>query len=500
MKTLYHYLIMAVIMLATAQMLKGQQQHIVMNSPPVPGVYEAGESITLQPGFSFTATSGNSLTLRIIQPRYEYFEVKTPKGNVVGNPTGGTSTKPDGWGTYKYIGPDKSSSRKTQDSLDVVTNYPGAKVVGEATNKYNCHSYAWYMEGDTTAEKILMEDPTKYMTDGSYSWEASDDKGIIAVYGYEPDTTYLYPPRSIKHSAISSGNGKYISKWGDLPLVEHTLENVPKGYKTLNDSNVLYVKTYHYRKVPPTEISGSNEVCYINETFTVNYPPPGFTWEVTGPFEIKGYPQPYQVTIAKNGLGRSGGTLKVKNSNGDVVATKNIYPCLPEIEADVYPIECYDYVTFSILQIPSTGVSYSWYGVGTTLISASGNLATFYVKDGDMALVGCNLSHSSTGTTDYVTKYISPSCDSPSPSNVYPNPTKDIFTIEIDDQSTQRQAKSPTYDIRLYDGMGNPVRQTTTKSNSAQFNVLNLPNGIYYLHIYDGINPTPEVQQVVVQH
>ena len=68
MKTISHKFIVVVMMLATAQMLKGQQQHIIMNSPPAPGVYEAGESITLQPGFSFTATQNNSLTLKISDP------------------------------------------------------------------------------------------------------------------------------------------------------------------------------------------------------------------------------------------------------------------------------------------------------------------------------------------------------------------------------------------------------------------------------------------------
>ena len=37
-------------------------QHIIMNSTPAPGIYEATESITLQPGFSFSASQGNSLT------------------------------------------------------------------------------------------------------------------------------------------------------------------------------------------------------------------------------------------------------------------------------------------------------------------------------------------------------------------------------------------------------------------------------------------------------
>ena len=61
MKTISHYIIMVALLLVTAQISKGQQ-HIVMNSPPASGIYEATESITLQPGFSFTASSSNSLT------------------------------------------------------------------------------------------------------------------------------------------------------------------------------------------------------------------------------------------------------------------------------------------------------------------------------------------------------------------------------------------------------------------------------------------------------
>ena len=57
------FLLSAGLMLATVQITYGQ--HINMNSTPAPGVHEASGSITLQPGFSFTASPGSSLTLRI---------------------------------------------------------------------------------------------------------------------------------------------------------------------------------------------------------------------------------------------------------------------------------------------------------------------------------------------------------------------------------------------------------------------------------------------------
>ena len=55
---------MFALMLASSQISVGQN-NITMNSPPLPGIYEASGSITLLPGFSFTASQGNSLTLRI---------------------------------------------------------------------------------------------------------------------------------------------------------------------------------------------------------------------------------------------------------------------------------------------------------------------------------------------------------------------------------------------------------------------------------------------------
>jgi hypothetical protein len=93
-----------------------------------------------------------------------------------------------------------------------------------------------------------------------------------------------------------------------------------------------------------------------------------------------------------------------------------------------------------------------------------------------------------------------------SPVSAYPNPASGILNIEIDVSAvaTSSNAKglnaAPTYDIRLYDGLGNIVRQQRTKSNTIQFNINSLPNGTYYLHIYDGISNKPEITQIMVQH
>jgi len=90
----------------------------------------------------------------------------------------------------------------------------------------------------------------------------------------------------------------------------------------------------------------------------------------------------------------------------------------------------------------------------------------------------------------------------------YPNPVFDILNIEIDEEvMAQEQTftdaqllKEFTYDIRLYDGQGNLLRQTKNKGGTVQFNVSTLPNGIYFLHIYDGVSDTPEIRQIMVEH
>ena len=68
------------------------------------------------------------------------------------------------------------------------------------------------------------------------------------------------------------------------------------------------------------------------------------------------------------------------------------------------------------------------------------------------------------------------------------------------DQSSDAQRADTEYDLRLYNSLGNMELQKKVKSGTVQFNVANLPDGIYYLHIHDGVSATPEMHQIVVEH
>ena len=177
--------------------------------------------------------------------------------------------------------------------------------------------------------------------------------------------------------------------------------------------------------------------------------------------------------------------------------------------------------------------------VGSDWVSP--NLSTYFyvIISSPLPITGSNwyvsggaadLSHS-TGSYTYATFYdyanyylsavVSNACGSNSamrsfyvysPSPAYPNPASHIFTVEIEQHSIDRakalqqssggakSAADPVFDIRLYDGLGNMVRQASTKGGTVQFNVSGLPNGNYYLHVYDGVSSTPEIQQIMVEH
>lgn len=107
------------------------------------------------------------------------------------------------------------------------TAYPNAIYLSTSTNKYNCHSYAWYSQ--STSNKYWMNDPSKYITDGSYkslTWPTANGQKV--VYGF------------YEHSAVVVSYGSSIvtvkSKWGAGPLMQHNINyspynGLPKYYK-----------------------------------------------------------------------------------------------------------------------------------------------------------------------------------------------------------------------------------------------------------------------------
>jgi len=82
--------------------------------------------------------------------------------------------------------------------------------------------------------------------------------------------------------------------------------------------------------------------------------------------------------------------------------------------------------------------------------------------------------------------------------SIYPNPTFSVLNVKVDDTATLQQSVAD-YDVRLYDNRGNLMRRSATKDGRVQFNIINLPGGSYFLHVYDSENSVPIKRQVMIE-
>jgi subtilisin family serine protease len=59
---------------------------------------------------------------------------------------------------------------------------------------------------------------------------------------------------------------------------------------------------------------------------------------------------------------------------------------------------------------------------------------------------------------------------------------------------------SSTYDIRLYSKRGDLLKQQITRSSTIEFDIAELPDGVYFIHLYDGINTGPHIRSIVIEN
>ena len=95
----------------------------------------------------------------------------------------------------------------------------GVNLLSHGSSSYNCHSYAWY--STSLQNPYWMDNPGKYMTDGSYSPHNTPQVGDIVTYKYG---------NTLVHSGIVYSISPTImvkSKWGCSGLFIHALGNCP---------------------------------------------------------------------------------------------------------------------------------------------------------------------------------------------------------------------------------------------------------------------------------
>ena len=117
-----------------------------------------------------------------------------------------------------------------------ITTY-GVTLLSAGTCIYNCHAYAWSYPSPSCPYWI--NNPSNYMTDGSYSQVFSGSaSSYLSSYNVHVNDIIYYPNGT--HSARLTGNPNsgqqlgYIqatSKWGDSGLFSHAVNNVPAAWQ-----------------------------------------------------------------------------------------------------------------------------------------------------------------------------------------------------------------------------------------------------------------------------
>lgn len=138
------------------------------------------------------------------------------------NETMGTATvyTPKGSAVSVYTIAEFSAADIAYWNNKATTEYPKATFVSRASAKYNCHSYAWY--SSSTSNPYWMNDPSRYMTDGSYTRVLKISQATRVYYPNDDHSARVY-----EAEGNSINNAKMISKWGVGPVMIHALHYGP---------------------------------------------------------------------------------------------------------------------------------------------------------------------------------------------------------------------------------------------------------------------------------
>ena len=116
-----------------------------------------------------------------------------------------------------------TSDQKTAIDNQTKSAYPNATFLASSTTNYNCHSYAWYWA--STSNLYWMDNPSAYMSDGSYNRVTSTSAaGDRMYFDYGAHSAVVYA------AGGPIGNLNLLtvtSKWGQGPLMRHVANYSP---------------------------------------------------------------------------------------------------------------------------------------------------------------------------------------------------------------------------------------------------------------------------------
>lgn len=149
------------------------------------------------------------------------------------------------------------------------TQYPNAIMRGPASARYNCHSYAWHNSSTDNTVWINAKEGDEFQLSKYWTYD-------LYVSCQNSEATKAYYSEG-DHSANILSFGKYLSKWGAWPLMEHDYNYCP--YNTANlqffndrravvsgDVRILPNTSHEYRLRPVySDLIYQWEVAYMDD-------------------------------------------------------------------------------------------------------------------------------------------------------------------------------------------------------------------------------------------
>jgi hypothetical protein len=366
---------------------------------------------------------------------------------------------------------------------------PSDIISGSQTAFYNNHAYTFYKTEGYTSNYVIL--PGTNNSNISTFWNSSTSCFELSTEAQAEKIHYV----SSDHSAVkSSVAGKYESKWGNWYVVRHSPNQIPYYYTDPTQ------RAYYRRR-----IAGANFICYgQSQQYAVYNPPSGtISWVTSSNLNVSGSGNSVSISTNYNSSPGTSGSISFR-VNGTEIAKKDVWigvPQAPIISGPTSVPVSSQSVTYNASSITSaTSYEWSWNSNPSNPMYNYGNYVNIYFNvagTSQLSLRACNTC--GCGPWQYL--YIN--ATSGSFITYYPNPVSDILHIDVAAKSSAEDARSAnaSYEIRLYDELGSQLRQAVAKSETGvQFDVSGLPDGTYYLHVYDGVNAKPEMYQIIVRH
>ena len=411
-----------------------------------------------------------------------------------------------------------------------VMNYINDGSYVEVTRKLPNAKVLWYPNSHSAV--ISANDTNKLISKWDFGplvmhdWNDCPSCGSNPVRKYyaNPSDIPVYGPETVCNSAvytmpITSGSISYVQiPPGFSVSISGTTITVNVLSQPSNVSGYFYF-TLNGKQVQPKfiraaciDISGPPIICVgTSHNYTVTNAAQGYTWSCSANVTKNGSGNPQSFTGSSTGTG----WIAIKDASGNELKRMTVYvvssswnpwnivgsPYLYSTSGsrEDYYINPTINASWSLAPVTNDVLLFNWNGTSSSayLLNVSGVGGNTYTLKATIPTAG--------GCICEVTKNIAIRQMSPSPIIVYPNPVSDILHIEIDKNAILRANNEGnninlTFDIRLYNSTGTLQRQTATKNDKLQINVSGLSDGIYYLHVYDGISSKPEILTLIVKH